>query len=190
MTLEELLALIAAEPPRSEVREVSVPNAELLADAAKGMLVSDFVADPRGTRESRTFRTGHILGPPATPHEIETWQQSLHCTLPDDLRELLLRANGIHLWADLETGRAYEGLAPLQEWRLVDDGLQRIAPSQTFTGKRYVLITYHTDGSSYVALDPNSSRYYLMDACGADESCPLGNHVSALLDWLWGNRVP
>jgi hypothetical protein len=27
--------------------------------------------------------------------------------------------NGIHLWADLDTGRAYEGLAPLEEWELL-----------------------------------------------------------------------
>lgn len=38
--------------------------------------------------------------------------------LPQDLVELVMRANGIHLWADLDDGRAYEGLAPIEEWDL------------------------------------------------------------------------
>ena len=38
--------------------------------------------------------------------------------LPGDLQELLQHADGLHLWADLDTGRSYQGLAPIAEWEL------------------------------------------------------------------------
>ena len=121
MTFDELLARIAMEPNRTYERDVRVPNAELMNElhAAGGMRVDKFMADLRCTTERRTFRKGHVVGPPLSTTELEQWRAAWpRHPLPDDLVALLARANGIHLWANLDTGRAYEGLAPLGEWRL------------------------------------------------------------------------
>ena len=55
---------------------------------------------------------------------------------------------------------------------------------------RYLALSYHTDGAAFVVLDTESGRYFLMDACGADESSPIGRSVEDLLDWLWDQRIP
>lgn len=116
VTFDELLAEIAKEPPRTETREVqALPPGALERAAGGGLRLTDLLNDPNRTTERRTFRTGHLLGAPATPETIAEWEKRWH-PLPDDLRSLLSRANGIHLWADLDEGRAYEGLAPIEEW--------------------------------------------------------------------------
>ena len=51
-------------------------------------------------------------------------------------------------------------------------------------------LTYHQDGSSFVVVDVASGTYYLMDACGPDDSNPIGRSAAELLDWLWSNRIP
>jgi hypothetical protein len=53
----------------------------------------------------------------------------------------------------------------------------------------YLAISYHTDGSALVVLKVTSGEYFLMGACGADETCRIGSNVEALLDWLWKNRI-
>jgi hypothetical protein len=54
----------------------------------------------------------------------------------------------------------------------------------------YLAISYHTDGAAFIVLKTTTGEYFLMDSCGADESCPIGRHVNALLDWLWNHRGP
>lgn len=72
--------------------------------------------EPTGKTRTATYR--HILGAPASAEVVRDWQERWPSyPLPDDLRALVGQANGIHLWADVEHGRAYTGLAPIEEWK-------------------------------------------------------------------------
>jgi hypothetical protein len=97
---------------------------------------------------------------------------------------------GIHLWADLDKGRAYQGLAPLGEWRLARRKTWGEDADPALLADRYLALSYHADSAAFVVLDTDSGRYFLMDACGADETSPIGWNVGELLDWLWDNRIP
>lgn len=109
--------------------------------------------------------------------------------LREDLAALLLRANGIHLWAELETGRSYEGLAPLEEWILARVTIWGQDAEPELLPDRYLALSYHLDGAAFVVLDVESASYFLMDACGADTSCPIGADVGDLLAYLWSHRL-
>lgn len=192
MTLDELLQKAATEPARSEERDVSVAPAVLLREAAQrgGMPLTEFLADPRRTVERRTLRLGHVFAPPSPVESIEEWMRERPgLPLPADLRELLVRVNGIHLWADLDTGRSYEGLAPLEEWDLARRKLWGSDDHADWLGDEYLAISYHADSSAFVVLKASTGEYFLMDPCGADESCRIGSDVGALLDWLWDHRI-
>jgi hypothetical protein len=192
MTFDELLERIATEPNRTSHGEVRVPSAELMNEfrAAGGMRVDVLMADPRHTTERRTFRTGHLLGAPVSSMELEQWRAAWRRhPLADDLVALLRRANGIHLWADLDEGRAYQGLAPLGEWRLARQKMWGEHADPALLADRYLALSYHADGAAFVVLDIESGRYFLMDACGADENSPIGRSVGELLDWLWAHRI-
>jgi hypothetical protein len=192
MTFDELLAWIATEPSRTFERDVRVPTAELMKElrAAGGMRVDVMLADPRHTTERRTFRMGHLLGAPVSAEQLAQWQAAWPShQLPDDLVALLRRANGIHRWADLDTGRAYEGLAPLADWRVARQRMWGDDVDRALLADRYLALSYHSDGATFVVLDVESGRYFLMDACGADESSPIGRNVGDLLDWLWAHRI-
>lgn len=56
-------------------------------------------------------------------------------------------------------------------------------------GDEYLAVSYHTDGAAYWVLKVTTGEYFLMDACGADETCRIGADVSALLDWMWDHRA-
>lgn len=193
MTFDDLLKKITTEPDKIEQREVYVPSAELLdrLKSQRGMPLTEFLSDPRRRKVSRTYRTGHVLGPPASPEAIAEWEQRWpgHAP-PADLQKLLGRANGIHLWASLDTGRAYQGLAPIEEWELARTKMWGPQASPDTLPDKYVAISYHTDDADFIVLDVEQGRYYWMDACGADQSCPIGGSVNELLDWLWEHRIP
>jgi hypothetical protein len=193
MTFDELLERIAKEPDQISERQVRVAMAELTDEvtAPTGMRLDDVLADPRHTTERRTFRSGHLLGPPLSSGELAQWREAWpKHRLPDDLVALLGRASGIHLWADLDEGRAYEGLAPLNEWCLARQKMWGEDADPELLPDRFLALSYHTDGAAYVVLDTESGRYFLMDSCGADESSPIGNSVGELLYWLWDRRIP
>jgi hypothetical protein len=116
MTLDELLNKVAGEPSRTFEQEVHVAAPELVAEVHRRgwMRLTDFTSDPRRTLERRTLRRGHVLGPGVQPVKLTAWRSRWpEHPLPQDLVELLSKVNGIHLWADLDTGRSYEGLAPI-----------------------------------------------------------------------------
>ncbi len=191
MTFDELLARMRAEPNRTIERDVRVQSPELAEElrTAGGMRVDALLADPRQTTERRTFRMGHLVGAPVSAEELAQWQAAWPThRLPDDLGALLGRANGIHLWADLDQGRAYEGLAPLAEWRTARQRMWGDDADPALLPDRYLAVSYHSDGAAFIVLDVESGRYFLMDACGADESSPIGRSVGDLLDWLWAHR--
>jgi hypothetical protein len=193
MTFDELLERAATEPSRTSEREIRVPSADLMNEvrAAGGIRIDALLADPRHTTRRRTFRTGHVFGRPVSSSELDrsraAWSRH---RLPEDLVALLRRANGIHLWADLDEGRAYQGLAPLSEWRTASQKMWGDHADPALLADRYLALSYHTDGAAFVVLDTESGRYFLMDACGADESSPIGRSVEDLLDWLWDQRIP
>ena len=192
MKLDELLSRVSSEPHRAEEREVDVAAPELLRELETrgGMLLTDFLADPRKTREQRTVRRGHVLGPPLTADALTAWQQRWpRHPLPPDLASLLLRVDGIHLWADLDTGRAYEGLAPLAEWDLARVKMWGPSAGSDLLSEQYLALTYHSDGAAFVVLDVDGGGYYLMDSCGGDASCRVGGTADDLLDYLWSHRL-
>ncbi len=183
-------------PPNRRARRRStfrIPSPELLAKlASDGYLRVDALqSDPRSTIERCTLRRGHVLGAPASPEELARWDQDWPAhPLPTDLAELLRRANGIHLWADFNTGRSYEGLAPMHEWRLARHKMWGDDADPSLLSDRYVALSYHADASAFAVLNFDSGRYFLMDSCGADETSPIGSGVDDLLEWLWEHRIP
>ena len=108
--------------------------------------------------------------------------------LPADVRALIARVNGIHLWADADTGRGYVGLAPLEEWELARCKMYGASADPSLLDDRYLALSYHRDGAAFVVLDARTGRYFLMDTAGPDETCPIGDSVEQLLDWLWRTR--
>jgi hypothetical protein len=99
------------------------------------------------------------------------------------------RVNGIHLWANVQTGRAYTGLAPIEEWDLARLRMYGHAAERSLLEDRYVALSYHQDGASFVVLDAESGRYFLMDAAGPDTTTPIASNVDELLEWLWRTRI-
>jgi hypothetical protein len=97
--------------------------------------------------------------------------------------------NGIHLWADLDTGRSYEGLAPLEEWELARTRMFGAEADPTLLSDRYLALSYHANSDRFVVLNVESGRYFDMDPSGgADEGCLMGDEVGDLMDWLWRSR--
>src|SRR6266851_2057976 len=112
MTIDDLLERVRAQPEVREGRIVNVWGPELRADveARRMITLADIAKHPDQSREIRAFRYGHVVGRPLTLAQISEWQKRFpgH-PLPRDLVDLLLRLDGLHLWADLEQGRAYFG---------------------------------------------------------------------------------
>jgi hypothetical protein len=112
-----------------------------------------------------------VLGPGASAEELAAWQARWpHHPLPSDLVLLLSQVNGIHLWADDETGRSYEGLAPLDEWDLARLKMWGREADPASLPDRYLALSYNADGAAFIVLNVDTGRYFLMDSCGADES--------------------
>jgi hypothetical protein len=133
----------------------------------------------------------HVFGKPITRLEMAKWfRRWPDHPLPDNLMTLLRRANGIHLCADPVTGRSYQGMAPLDEWRLARHAMWGPDAEPNSLDDRFLALSYHTDASSYVVLDVRRRKYFHMDSCGADETTPIGRSVEDLLSWLWAHRVP
>ena len=153
------------------------------------MSLTEFQSAPGTRTEQQMVRCGHILGPPASRAEIEAWQRRTSHSLPADLIGLVERMNGIHLWADLNEGRSYQGLAPIDEWETARTKMYGAIAERDALDDRYLAISYHQDGSAYAVLDVPTGKYFLMDAAGPDETSPIGDCVDDLLDWLWRSRI-
>jgi hypothetical protein len=137
MTFDELVARAASEPNR--------------------------VVEVGTAAERRPQQTGHVFGAPIDPTRLEAWsRQWPQHPLPEDLQDLLRRANGIHLWADLDTGRAYEGLAPLEEWDLARRTMWGVDASPDMLGDEYrVTASIHVGrDAGYALID--TSRLHQM----------------------------
>jgi hypothetical protein len=182
MEIEEFIERVQNEPARTLNQSVWNTPPEVMAKAGLlgGLPLAELLSAPGRTVEQRVVRYGHILGSSASAEAVDRWlQQHGESSLPADLRALLARIDGIHLWANLEKGRSYWGVAPVVEWSVV----------QVISGRTHVVITYDSNGDSFIALSLATGRYYLMDIAGPDETAPIASNVGELLDWLWKTRI-
>jgi hypothetical protein len=82
------------------------------------MTIAELQSRPDQHKEARSFRYGHVVGPGLATRDIEAWQASFpDHVLPQDLAQALTVVDGVHIWANLETRRAYFGISPLCEWQ-------------------------------------------------------------------------
>ena len=192
METDDFIARVTGETERVVTRTVWSTPPGVLARAISpgGLSMTDFLSAPGRRAEQRSVPYRHILGPPASEEAIDAWQRHRPShSLPTDLRTLLSRINGIHLWANAETWRSYAGLAPIEEWDLARVKMYGPAADRGLLDDRYVAISYHQDGASFVVLDTASGRTFLMDAAGPDATSPVGSNAAELLDWLWRTRI-
>jgi hypothetical protein len=132
----------------------------------------------------------HVLGAPLVEAEHAAFRDRFPgVELPADLLALVRRWNGIHLWADPRSGRGYQGLAPVREWDLARRVMWGPEAKSDSLADHYLALSYDTDGAVYVVLNARSGKYFWMDSCGADESCPIGDRAEDLLEWLWQHRI-
>jgi hypothetical protein len=190
MTLDELFKRVESEPPRTVTLRQNLSQEQIdAANRPGGMRLSDLLAVAPRPLPQRTVRFGHILGPPTSHSTVRAWgEQFPYHALPADLKDLVAQVNGIHLWADLDTRRSYDGLAPLEEWDLARIKMYGRGSDAHLLPDRYLALSYHGDGAAFIVLNVESGRYFLMDSSGPDEACPIGASVSDLLDWLWDHR--
>jgi hypothetical protein len=189
MNFDDLASAIRSELTRIVKQRIAAPAALAAASKPGGMGLENFIsAAAGGTRWDASY--GHLLGAPASRAATQAWRaEHPSHPLPNDLAALVERANGIHLWANIDTGRSYVGLAPIEEWDIARIKMYGQSGNPVLLDDRYVAISYHQDGASFLVLDVESGRYFLMDAAGPDTSTPIAKNVEELLDWLWRNRI-
>jgi hypothetical protein len=76
----------------------------------------------------------------------------------------------------------------MADWELARTRMWGSDADPDLLGDEYLAISYHADGAAYVVLKVTTGEYFLMDSCGADETCRIGGDVAGLLDWLWHQR--
>ena len=188
MTIDELISRAAAQPVIQETREVRVPGPILLARLGElpRMTVAELIAHPDRHLETQTFRHGHLLGPGVSESDIRAWQAAFpDHPLPEDLRRALVLVNGVHFWANLSTGRAYFGIAPIDEWENVAGGRWGAMFDQLPTG--CLLMSYHDNGDYYLILETSTSTYRLFDLEDISNPKVVGRQFSEVLDWFWSD---
>jgi len=153
------------------------------------MLLTDLFSHPDQRREERDCRYGHVLGPGLAPGVVAEWQREHpDLPLPDDLGGLLTRIDGMHLWADLEAGRGYQGILPLAEWTVVRETHWGHAVSPP--GDAHLVISYHDNGALFLALDTRSGTYLRYDTEVLDAPEPVAASVAELLELWWSECAP
>jgi hypothetical protein len=186
MSPDEFLRRAAAQPPVEVEQKVRIPGPELRAlyEQRPALPLSELMAHPDQREEVRECRYGHVLGAGLPRAAVDTWQaEHSEYVLPRDLVELLERANGIHLWADLETKRADFGILPLEEWQ--DAACTEWAELLEEPPVGQLVLSYHDNGDFFLALDTRDGRYLRYDPQDIDYPEEVGSSVSELLDFWW-----
>lgn len=186
MTVDEFLRRISEQPEVKETRKVRVWGPTLRAEVESGRLriLADIEAHPDQTWELRTFRYGHLAGPGLRPDEIKRWQKQYpKHPLPADFTQLLTKANGIHLCADLDVGRAYWGLLPLADWEDAASVGWVSVFREPPVGR--LAISYHSNGDYFLSLDTSDSTYHWHDVEDYGSDRLVGTSVNEFLDWYW-----
>ncbi len=167
---------MSAQEEVRETRRVRVfgPDLRRSIEAGHVTRLDEVLSHPDQRWEIRTFRHGHLVGPALTESEIADWQnRHPQSPLPADLRALLTRLDGIHLWADLDRGKAYWGVLPLAQW---EDTVHDVGA---------VAISYHDNGDYFLVLDTTTAEYRWHDHEDFDNPTLVATNVPELLDWLW-----
>ena len=186
MTTDEFLNCVATQPALAIERDVCVSGPELKALLAEGKPIplSDLMTHPDQHKERQMFRYAHIVGAGLSRESVEAWQAAHHeHPLPLDLKEFLTRANGVHLWADLATSRAYFGILPLTEWQDAKDSDWAMMFETAPTGR--LVISYHDNGDDFLVLDTHGPEYLWYDLEDFDNPKHVGQTVAQLLDFWW-----
>lgn len=184
MTIAELVTRAAAQQPVSVTREISVagPSLQAAMRSHPYMTVAEMIAHPDQHKEKRSLCYGHILGPGLTGAEISAWQARFpHHRLPADVTDALTSVNGVHLWADLAIGRAYFGIAPLDEWQDLASVSWALIDERT----KALVISYHANGDFVLVLDTQAGRYDWLDHEDIDNPVTVGRTFSEMLRWFW-----
>jgi len=186
MTTEDFLKRVNEQPPLTITRTVSVPGPQLKALLAerKPTRLSELMAHPDQHRELQTFRYAHVLGPGASDGVIEAWQAAHpEHPLPLDLREFLARVDGVHLWADVASSRAYFGILSLKDWQ----DARHVDWVKMFDSAPVgrLVISYHDNGDNFLVLDTKRPDYLWYDLEDFDNPKSVGETVAQLLDFWW-----
>lgn len=192
MNISEFLRLASAEEERTVTRVVRAPSPELLATAGRpgGMLLTEFLAKSKADTQRKATKYRHVLGKGVSSETLAVRERELGVReFPADLRALLTRVNGIHLWARSDSGRAQTGISPIEEWELARVKMYGPTAPKDVLDDRYIALSYDQDGAAYVVFDAMSGTYFLMDTAGPDTGTPVGRNVAELLDWIWTNRI-
>lgn len=186
MTTDEFLNRVAAQPTLTIERDVIVPGPQLEAVLAEGkpMLLSELMAHPDQHKERRAFRYAHVVGAGLSRDSIEAWQTAHpEHPLPLDLKEFLTRVNGVHLWGDLATSRAYFGILPVTEWQDAKDADWAMMFDTPPTSQ--LVISYHENGDNFLVLDTRGPEYVWYDLEDFDNPKRVGRTVAELLEFWW-----
>jgi hypothetical protein len=190
MQTEDFIERVRTEGERVVSRPAKSAATAARAGQPGGIMLADLLAQHGPGAGRRDVHYRHILGPPASEARIGTWQQRTpNQRLPDDLVALIRTMNGIHLWADGDSGRAYTGLAPNEEGEPARTKFFGPDADQTLHHDRYIAISYHQDAAAFNVLDVDSGTYFLMDSAGPDTTTPIATNADELLDWLWQKRI-
>ncbi len=186
MNIDEFVKLALSQLPLSKDRRISVPGPELNAilQRERPITFAEIINHPDQTYEVKNYVYGHILEGGASEEAISQWQLiHLHLPLPDDMKVLLERINGIHLWADLEKKRSYFGILPLAQWCDMASWEWSLLFGKPPSGK--VVMSYHDNGDFYLVLDTVECKYYWYDTEDIDRPTFIGSSVEELLSWWW-----
>jgi hypothetical protein len=185
MRVDEFLNKVRADAIITLERDVSVPGPEaraLLTSGRVAIPLAEYLNHPDRHTERRTFRYGHLLGAGLSPAALDDWQSRFpHAPLPEDLRQFLLVANGVHLWADLDEQRAYFGISPLDDWSDVATHPYGYVFDTPPPGA--LVISYRSDTAGFAVLDTAGPTYFWCELIGEPE--PIGTTVESLLEHWW-----
>lgn len=153
------------------------------------MQVHDFIKRLTADTSGR-----HRFFPPLEDEELVAWTSAFSTSaLPEDYLGLLRTTNGIQFGVSRGSPNGYLRLLPLREIdyarQIMWGGLARDMRDDWVPLPHWLAISGDQDMDAFLALDPDSGRYYLMDACGADLTCPAGNNVRELLDYIWEHWI-
>lgn len=153
------------------------------------MQIEDFVE-----RLCRESAGNHRIFPSLDNEELEAWISRWSKTsLTEDFLDLLRHTNGIQFWVHEGSPNGYFRILPLREVDTARRIMWGEAPSDMNEDEvpypHWLAITEDQDGATFIVLDPDAHRYYLMDSCGADLTCPAGNSIYELLDYIWDHWI-
>ena len=132
----------------------------------------------------------HRILPPLGNAELDEWQAKWpEMSLPEDLLNLLRHSNGIQFWVHEGSPEGYYRLLPLRDidsarrimWLEYGDSMD----ADELPYPHWLAISEHQDGGSYIILDTDKQKYYLMDTILSDLSNPIGQSIEGLLEFIW-----